>query len=141
MRIDPETGRIEVGEGGLVIHSEMNRGEFLNSPTGASARLVVENDQYATYSFTFKIDSSLFGLSIIFESQRLDSVQLEKLTLGKTWGNWSKARELERKDEHDQLLVSFLGKPPYRFAWGEIVSECDPRSGSANINIRYRKER
>jgi len=141
MKIDPQTGEIEVEEGGFVIHPDISLDEFLASPSGANARLVVKSHQYSTYSFTFKIGMSLFGLSIVFASQKLDSLRIEKFNSGSTWGNWSEAHELERKNEHDHLLVSFLGTPPYKFLWGEIVSIYDPRSGSSNISIQYRKAR
>jgi hypothetical protein len=138
MSIDPTTGEIDIEEGGLVICPNTRCDEFLASPIGATAHLDVKNQQFATYSFTFKFGTSLFGLSVVFESQKLDSVRLERVDTGTKWENWSEARELERKYEHDRLLVSLLGKPPYKFVWGEIVSVFDSRNGSANINIQYR---
>ena len=139
MNIDPKSGRIEIEAGGLVVRPDLSRDEFLASSMGVTARIVVQNGQYVTYSFTFSIGTSLFAASLVFESQRLDSVQIERVNRGRTWGNWSEAQELERKNDHDNLLVSFLGKPPYKYLWGEIVSMYDPRSGSANISIQYRK--
>jgi hypothetical protein len=141
MNIDPKTGNIELEKGKLIIRPDVNRDEFVASSLGESARPIVQNNQYATYSVTFNIGTSLFCASLVFESQKLHSVQVKKINPGTTWSNWSEAEELEHKSEHDRLLFSLLGTPPYKFVWGEIVSMYDPRSGSANINIQYRKSR
>lgn len=139
MSIDAITGKIDLGDCGLMIRPDTSRDEFLASPAGAASRLEVENQQYATYAITFKIDTSPFGLSLAFESQRLHSVRLEKMSPGGNWGSWSKAEEIERKTEHDRLLLTLLGSPPYKFEWGAISSNDDNLSGSAFINIIYHK--
>ena len=54
-----------------------------------------------------------------------------------SWENWSKEEQLKKKDKHDIWLKTNIGKPPYKYSWGEISSNYDPRSGSSMITIRY----
>jgi len=139
MSIDPASGNVELEGSELVISSNLTLSEFLSSSAGAFAQLDVRNAPYETYSISLKDSLSTFGVSLVFESQRLDSARLEKITPGSTWANWSQENELEGKSENDKMLMATFRETPHKFPWGEAVSVFDPRSGSAHITIRYSK--
>jgi hypothetical protein len=54
-----------------------------------------------------------------------------------SWESWSKESEIKRKKLNDEWLKKQIGLPPFKYEWGEIVSQFDPRSGSSAIIIRY----
>jgi hypothetical protein len=140
MTIDPKTGEITIGEPPMIIGPRLTKTNFLCSPAGGSARLSVSNLSYSTYLFTLVEGIDKFAIRLVFDGQCLSNANLVKAdsTTAK-WNNWSEERELRRKQEHDHLLVASLGSSPYSFPWGEVVSDCDPRSGASNISIRYKQ--
>jgi hypothetical protein len=52
---------------------------------------------------------------------------------------WSAELELERKAKHDQWLREELGEPPYRYDWGRVASEFDPKGLASEIIVVYEK--
>lgn len=77
-------------------------------------------------------------LSLGFEGDKLQRVGLSFISkIG------DDVKDLREK--HDRFLLQELGKPSekndyrtlYRFPWGEITSEFDPRGGSSQILIRW----
>lgn len=86
------------------------------------------------------IGSERFTVVLYFnQSNLIEFINISLLSDGNipSWDNWSENEELNRKVEHDKWLESKIGKPPYKYSWGEISSAYDPRSGSSMITIRY----
>ncbi len=85
-----------------------------------------------------------FIITIFFNKQKkINLVNLGLLNSKEipSWESWSEQKELKRKEEHDKWLEVNFGKPPYRYEWGEIISNYDPRVGSSMITIRYYKKK
>lgn len=110
------------------------------------------NNGYVWYSFhNVPICSKLFSLALCFKNSVLDSVimSIDDDQYGQSWEDWTEAKELQRKQEHDALLRQELEREPdvrrskpypyieYKVAYGSISSSYDPRSASSSISITY----
>jgi len=87
-----------------------------------------------------KIEEQFFTLRIYFDNKNvIESVLMSANESGdvKTWENWNEEKELKNKKNNDVWLMSNMGKPPYNYTWGNIISDYDMRSGSSLIVIRY----
>ena len=137
MKIDPLAGNLELQGTFGIVGPGLTLANFIASPLGEVATLDVQNNQYATYSVLVKESQEEFGISFVFKAQKLESLRIEKIDTAYSWSNWTEEIEAQRKLEHERLLTRILGSQPYLFPWGEAGSSLDPRSGSANIWIRY----
>ena len=138
--INIKSGSITINGKNFVIRRGLTKDEFIKSTLFGE----VLNQQ--VYSFTnYYLKPQLIGkdnfiLVLYFNPNNIiDSVDLslsrdENIP---SWNNWSEGEELKKKDEHDKWLERKIGKPPYKYSWGEISSNYDPRSGSSMITIRY----
>lgn len=137
--IDQQTGEVSF-DGGIVARPHMPEAAFLATSLGqASARRSYRNG-HSRYSLPRPqmIDGREWSVSFGFTGGQLTSISLALSDKpGATWADWSEAKELLSKDQHDQILRNLLGPPPYRFAWGEVSSTYDPRGGAASITISY----
>jgi hypothetical protein len=138
--IDIQNGDIVLGDNIFLIHRGLTKDDFLKS----KLRTEVLNEQVHTFSNYFlkpqKIGNQRFTVSLFFNPQnRIDFIQMSMVSNGNipAWDNWSEDGEQDRKRAHDQWLEDNMGKPPYRYSWGERASNYDPRSGSSMITIRY----
>ena len=50
---------------------------------------------------------------------------------------WTEKNELARKELHDEWLLRELGPPPYRYEWGNLSSEYDPKGCVSDIIVAY----
>lgn len=137
MKINPTTGELQIGRPGSSVGSNLTKADFLASVEGQTARLSVAGLDFATYAISVKDDLGEFLLRLVFKGQKLDTVSVTKGDSTCNWSDWSEENEMRTKAEHDRLLATILGAPPYRFPWGEIVSDYDPRGGASTISIRY----
>lgn len=100
-----------------------------------------QHNVFSKYTLnTQEIGSKRFIMSLIFNQINiLNIINLYITDDGKvnTWDFWSEAKERIKKEEHDKWLEQYIGIPPYKYLWGEISSDYDPRSGSSMITIRY----
>lgn len=58
---------------------------------------------------------------------------------GESWSEWSKEKELARKQTHDQFLRNIVGSQE-KFSWGSIYSVFDEKAACSYIGILYNKE-
>jgi hypothetical protein len=148
--IDRETGALELAGGR--IDRELTRTAFLASPL---ARDCSTNDMQTGWLqvdiATTTIGARTFGVVLWFDRERLDhySLCLVDPRNGNSWEGWSESKQLTLRDAHDAWLVEVLGPAErearttaeltYRFAWGEVRSTYDARSGSSSIGVRFRR--
>lgn len=135
-------GEIFLNDSNFVIKKGLKKSEFEESNLRSE---VISHQEYGYSIFFIKpqlIDDDKFVLVLYFN--RSGIIAFVKLSLSNngvipTWDNWSRDKELEKKDEHDKWLERKIGKPPYKYFWGEISSNYDMRSGSSMITIEYRE--
>lgn len=87
------------------------------------------------------INNEKFIITLLFnQNDILDflNISITKNDTVPSWNNWSESLELKKKETHDKWLEKNIGKPPYKYIWGEISSNYDPRSGSSMITISYK---
>ncbi len=123
---------------------ETTRQAFLKMPLARDAELAIENGKYRTYRLARPqlIDEREFAIDLYFEDERLKSIDLALLDprFGTSWDDWSEASEKRRMAAHTKWLRGFLDGdgPGWKFAWGTIESNFDPRGGGSSIRIGYR---
>lgn len=139
--IDINNGNIIINNGLYILKSGLQKNEFINS--GFYIENLIEDVSIYTRYFLKPqvIDGEYFIVVIYFnKNDLLEFVDLALMHNGNvpSWDNWSETEERKRKDEHDKWLEKSIGRPPYKYSWGEISSDYDPRSGSSTITIRYK---
>lgn len=137
--INVNSGNIEL-DNNFLITKKLGRKEFENS----SLFKDVLSQQINTFS-SYYLKPQLIGgekfIVVLFFNQN-DMIYLINISILNdgdmpSWENWSEVEELKRKDMHDTWLENNIGKPPYKYSWGEISSNYDPRTGSSMITINY----
>lgn len=131
--------KIQIRDGSLSfsassITSNMDKQAFLRSQFAESAKVVVANEPWITYTFT---PENGFRCSASFKGERLQQVSLLMSMPTDDPSDWTPEMEQERKLKHDQWLRAELGPPPYEYAWGTVTSEFDPRGCVSDIIVTY----
>jgi hypothetical protein len=132
MKIHASDGQIEFARGSVSVMTDKE--SFLASPLGDSARVIVENGPYVTYQVT---PESGIGATLLFKGGQLKNVAWAIQMPHESESTWSEESEVQRKELHDSWLLKELGKPPYQFRWGQIVSEYDAKGVSSAIIVVY----
>jgi hypothetical protein len=133
--LDATTGSVMLGDSG-VLGSHLTKKYFCEEGS-ARFRQVSANNDWARFSCRVTDHHGEFAISVILKSNRISEIHLAKVQGPGSWGNWSEESEREKQVEHDRMLENILGKPPYRYPWGEIVSVYDAKGGASEIVIRY----
>jgi hypothetical protein len=132
LKIHLQDGLVSFGKGSL--GPRLDKPAFLKSPIGEASEVIVANGPYATYRIR---PEPGITASAAFENDRLNEVSLLFDLPSEDGRQWTEELELERKKIHDQWLLAELGKPPYRYSWGEVVSSFDPKGCVSDIILRY----
>lgn len=132
MKIDVSNGSIAFYSGTL--GPQMDRAAFLSSPIGAASKCILENAGYVHLNFH---PESGVHATALFKDDRLDRLFVLMAIPSDDVNEWTEARELERLTVHDTWLRQELGKPPYDYPWGRIVSEYDAKGCESEIILLY----
>jgi hypothetical protein len=132
MKIHVQTGRVEFLGGS--VNPGTSREAFLTSGLGKDAEVFVENEPYVTYRIRPEPGVTA---TLSFKGTTLESVGWLFDLPAERERDWTEALEMERKRLHDDWLLSELGSPPYRYAWGGIESDFDPRGCASDIILNY----
>ena len=138
--INPVTGEF-LTDAGFAVQPQLSEATFLATALGGKSAHRPMGKEHSTYELPRPqvAVGREWVVWLSFASGRLKSISLAlSRGGGGTWADWSEAEELALKEEHDRILLGFLGQPPYQFAWGEVFSTYDPRSGSADIGISFK---
>jgi hypothetical protein len=132
MKIDIRSGRVDFDCG--AVERGTSRDEFLDSPAGAGAELLLENGPHRTYRI--RPEGGL-AATVYFKGPRLLSVTWQLALSPDKESVWSVEHELERKELHDDWLRAGMGEPPYQYPWGRIESDYDPKGCASSVIINY----
>ena len=132
MNINSVDGSITFASGPIC--RDTKRTEFLESPIGNSAKNECVNGNRSNYEFD--PEPGVRG-TIFFSNDRLDRVFLMMSMPSDARREWTEQLELARKANHDQWLAAELGRPPYEYSWGRVVSDFDPRGCASEIIVVY----
>lgn len=143
MVIDKGTGAVTIGD--FSISPALTR-SALKSSSDFSSWKSYTGDAIAYFSYKRKLvdtDGQQILMMPFFHLERLTQVELFYLLPDEPessgWEDWSEAQEMKRKALHDAQIKATLGNPPYDFAWGEVLSVYDSRSGASLVIVRYRE--
>lgn len=134
MKIDVFNGSVTFASG--TIGPRMDRMAFLNSSVGAAAEKIMENAGYV--HLRFHPEPGVHA-SALFKDDRFHQIFVLMAMPSDDASDWTEAHELERLVVHDRWLREKLGKPPYEFAWGSVVSEYDAKGCESEIILTYGK--
>ena len=137
--IDAESGRILIeGDVPFSVAPGLTRNAFLAATAVRPVEALVENGPWKSYSFRCRILNRDWALGLTFKGETLHTVAMALATANESWSNWSEAEERRKLAEHDELLNTALGAPPYTYPWGQIRSTFDRKTGGSSISIQYR---
>lgn len=132
MKIRTNTGVIEFKNGH--VGPAIGKAEFLASIVGTGAKLIVSNGPFETYRF---VPEAGIAATVSFNGNRLASITvLMEMPTDKD-RLWTEELELRRKGVHDEWLRTTLGSAPYRYIWGDVVSNFDAKGCISDIIISY----
>ncbi|MDD7793074.1 hypothetical protein [Clostridium sp. 'White wine YQ'] len=138
--ININNGNISINDGRFIITKSLTKNGFMNSNLYND---VISQQTHMFSNYYLKpqlIGKDKFIMTLVFNPS--DMIYLVNICLSNegdkpTWDNWSQYEVLKIKNKNDEWLEKNIGKPPYKYSWGEISSNYDPRSGSSMISIRY----
>jgi hypothetical protein len=118
------------------IRRSIDIAQFLESPIGRSAEESLVNENWRHYGI--EPEAGVAG-TVLFNGDEIDRIFLAMRMDTDDSGEWTVEREFERKAKHEQWLRKVLGRGPYRYPWGRVVSEFDPKGLASEIIIVYER--
>jgi len=134
MRISIFDGTVSFEHGS--IRRSFDRAQFLESPVGRSAKESLANEDWKHYEID--PETGVAG-TVLFKGDDIDRIFLAMRMDTDDSGEWTVEHEFERKAKHEQWLRKELGRAPYRYHWGRVVSEFDPKGLASEIIIVYER--
>lgn len=132
MKIDTSTGTITFSRG--TISRSVDKARFLESSIGRASRESLVNGNWSHY----EIDpEERWAGTVIFDGDTVDRIFLSMKLDSDDPDSWTVEREKERQAAHEMWLQGELGSPPYRYSWGQLVSDFDPKGLASEIIIVY----
>ncbi|MGE5372453.1 MAG: hypothetical protein ACM3QZ_10745 [Solirubrobacterales bacterium] len=137
--IDTASGNL-VFDNGKIIRRAFARAKFVESDW---LKEVFDTQEYSWTNYYLQPQKSgnrFFIVILCFNPQdTLEFVQIGLTQKGKipSREHLTEQQELRRKEDHDKWLKQKLGPPPYKYKWGAVASNLDPKSGASIITIRY----
>jgi hypothetical protein len=110
--------------------------QFLESPIGQSAEESLVNQNWRHYGI--EPEAGVAG-TVLFDGDDIDRIFLAMRMDSDDSDEWTVEREFERKAKHEQWLRKELGRAPYRYPWGRVVSEFDPKGLASEIIVVYER--
>jgi hypothetical protein len=132
MKICAIDGSIEFQRG--TIRRELDRESFLATELGRDARRELISEIW--WHLHIKPEPGI-AAKVLYKGDKLDRVFLLMEIPSDDSGEWTLELELLRKEVHDKWLRSELGKPPYQYPWGVVVSEVDYKGVASEIIVAY----
>jgi hypothetical protein len=132
MKISVIDGSVEF-EGGTVA-PRMNRDAFAQTSLGRQSRRELVNKEW--WHFHLKPEAGV-GADVLYRDDVLHRIDIQMEIPSDSAGEWTEARELERKALHDDWLAREFGAAPYTYVWGEILSVYDAKGVIGEIIVRY----
>jgi len=131
--------KISVDDGTMVfaagtIRPGLDKQTFLNSPVGSDAEAFLMNKPHSTYRI---FPEQGIAATVQFTDDVLKTVEILFEMEGDSAENWSEARELARKEVHDEWLRNEIGPPPYRYIWGRLESSYDAKACVSDILVSF----
>jgi len=137
VHIDSQSGEL-IAEG-YFFGPQLTESEFLQSPVGRTAKKVSSKGTRVYYDVWLSVgDGREFGATLGFlPGNRLERINLKLVPVEAKKLPWSKERESEIKQFHDEWILTELGRDPHEFGWGTVLSIVEPHWSSAIVRIDY----
>ena len=150
MTINTKNGAVKLFEKNYIITKNTTKRDFLNSPLQHDIKSQAEyengHSNYSLNPFCIDMDNKSFACLIIYfyPDEKINMIDI--CISDTSEDEWNCEKETARKKLHDDFLKTILeehsyvdsnGNILYKYDWGHICSEYDPRSGVSTININY----
>lgn len=132
MKIDIFSGILTFKSGS--IGPRLSRQEFLETRFGSNSKFYGANDGWVRLGFD---PEPGIGAIAYFKDDRLKQVDFGFGMPADDKNEWTPQREQQRKAKHDAWLRVELGKPPYKYNWGKVVSDIDVKTGDSSVLVIY----
>jgi hypothetical protein len=134
--IDTKNGDIYINNSQIKLTLNLSVEQFKKTPLYSGENI----KPFYSVKHSVHIANKNFKIALYFLNNKLKEIRLysEEIALGTSWLDFSEQKELERKKEHDKWLENLIGKGPYLYSWGEIISVFDKKGGVSSIIIRYK---
>lgn len=132
MKIDTTSGVVNFPE--VTIGPQIKRQEFLRTAFGSRATVGVVNQDWVTLEIS--PEPGIHG-ALTYKNDQLVRLMISMQLPPGEDKPWDRATEMRRLALHDVWLRSELGNPPYKYAWGSILSWFDERNLSSDIHILF----
>lgn len=134
-------GKVDIGHG-LIVGPGFTESEFLGSPSGMAANVLIKNGVHHSYKLqNTEVVGKNFVPLLYFSTGVLTQIQLHPVAeVNESWSAYSPSSETAKKFANDSWLTKTLGEaPPYSFDWGMIESVFDANGGMTFVIFRYLK--
>jgi hypothetical protein len=132
MKISALDGSV-IFAGGSIQRSD-DREIFLASELGKAAKAKLVSNEWWHLTIAPEVGISA---KLLYRGNHLHQVYLLIKMDSDVNNKWTTKLEMQRKALHDEWLTKELGKPPYRYTWGNIVSEFDQKACVSEIILTY----
>lgn len=138
--IDKITGDLLISTPAIHLGCKLSKTKFLSLDLVEGNKPAISNAPFITFKTRdLEISGILFVVSIQFYEEILEAMSLchTNPALGLSWNGWTEEKERRRKEIHDECLRAWIGITSQKFAWGDVSSNLDLRTGESCIGIRY----
>ena len=136
--LDINNGSLRIGD--TILGPQFSLDNFIDSKLYGE---IIREDKNAFSRYFLKpqpLKEAFWSIALYFNEKRfLSMITMSILDSNNftSWETWSENAQVDKKAKHDSWLLKSFGPPPYKFRWGEISSQFDPRSASSYITVRY----
>ncbi len=136
MRLSKDSGAIRFNEPDFEIGPDLEKAAFLASSMAKGAKLTIRNDPWCSYSIGPKLfQGAPYSIVLTFNGEILSAVSITNDL--PEFGSWCEAKEMLRKQAHDDLINSVWQLPIGPYPWGDLHSEFDRKTGFSSIGLNY----
>lgn len=134
--IDIKSGDIYINNSQIKLTSSLSEEQFMKTSLYSGGN----TKPFYSVKHSVYIANKNFKIALYFLNNKLKEIRLysEEIALGTSWLDFSEQKELETKKEHDKWLENVIGKGPFLYSWGEIISVFDKKGGVSSIIIKYK---
>ena len=138
--INSSTGEIKFDDYDLIVHPELSLSQFQNAGLSISDSYSSGEDGWTRYSFKSCLDGLVGDFMVFFRRGKIHMLDCQPLA-GAKGEDWCDVSSVEQQRLLDDWLVKTMRGPgPYEYAWGEISSSRDIKTGEYSIVVLYQRE-
>ena len=136
--LDPLNGQIKISDQ-FIVSKNIEPNDLFRYYKTTDIEVWNVNNGFIHYTIRdVKLQGNYFYFSFCFfgERQQMLSFGFKNQQGMLSWDDWSEAKEIQNRVEHDHWLDNEIGTRRV-FPWGKIEAYFDPKGGGSGIVLRY----